>query len=214
MNQTNDYREYCPQCLFAKKTCYCAHIKRFDPKIKFVILIHQLEIDRKIATGRLSHLILENSLLIRGHDYSQNEKVNDLIADKQNYCAVLFPGDESVDVSALSLNEKQKQFPLDKQLVILVIDGTWATSRQTMRLSSNLASLPRFTFTLSKLSNFRIRKQPRPEFCSTVEAIYECICLLGESRGFDLNSGDHENLLHVFNVVVEQQLSFIGNSNI
>jgi len=205
------YREYCPACLFAKKVCYCSEIKRFDPKIKFVILIHQLEIERKIATGRLSHLILENSLLIRGHDYSQNEKVNELIEDKKNHCVVLFPGDLSVDVSALSLAEKQKQFPLNKELVIFVIDGTWATSRQTMRLSANLASLPRFTFTLSKLSNFRVRKQPRPEYCSTVEAIYECINLLGESRGFDIGSNVQENLLQVFNFVVEQQLSFFNN---
>ena len=40
-------REYCPQCLFTKKTCYCSKLRPFDPHIKFVILIHQIEIERK-----------------------------------------------------------------------------------------------------------------------------------------------------------------------
>ena len=31
--------------------CYCRHIKKFDPKIKFIILIHPIELKRRIATA-------------------------------------------------------------------------------------------------------------------------------------------------------------------
>lgn len=206
--QTLRPREYCPQCLFVKKNCYCSELRPFDPRIKFVILIHKLEIDRKIATGRLSHLILENSLLLPGHDYSEHSVVNQLLADTRYYPVVLFPGKNSTNLSLLSLEEKKLLVPEGKELLIFIIDGTWATARQTMRLSQNLAKLPRFSFNLNKPSQFRIRKQPKPEFCSTVEAIYETIELLGPSRGFDLESRKHDNLMHVFNFMVEKQLTF------
>ena len=120
-------REYCPRCLFTLKTCYCSNLKPFYPQIKFVILIHQLEIDRKIATGRLSHLILEQSELIPGHDYSLNLRVNELLGDDQFYPVVLFPGERSVNLSSLSHDQKVSLFPQNKTLLVFVIDGTWAT---------------------------------------------------------------------------------------
>lgn len=206
--EVNAPREYCPHCLFTLKTCYCSKLKPFYPKMKFVILIHQLEIDRKIATGRLSHLILEKSELISGHDYSLNQRVNELVQDEQYHPVVLFPGEGSVNLTPLSFEEKQSLFPQNKTLLVFVIDGTWATARQTMRMSSNLIKLPRISFELTKPSHFRVRKQPKPEFCSTVEAIYQMIELLGSSRGFDLTTRVHDNLMDVFNYMVEQQLSF------
>lgn len=201
-------REYCPRCLFTLKTCYCAKVKTFDPKIKFIILIHQLEIDRKIATGRLSYLILEKSELIAGHDYSHDVRVNELLKDEQYYPVVLFPGEGSVNLSLLNLDEKKSLFPHDKTLLLFVIDGTWATARQTMRMSTNLSTLPRISFDFNKSSNFRVRKQPKEGLCSTVEAIYETIEHLGPACGFNTQMRHHENLIEVFNYMVEQQLSF------
>jgi len=204
-------RKNCSRCGFSKKTCYCAKIKPFDSKIKFAILIHQLEIDRKIATGRLSHLILKNSHLIRGSDYSDDTQVNALVNDPQNYCVVLFPGKSSTNLSPLNLEEKKALIPSEKTLVIFVIDGTWATARHTMRISRNLMNLPRFSFELTKPSNFRIRKQPKLECCSTVEAIFQTIEHLGPSRNFDLSLGLHHNLLEVFDYMVDKQISFQQN---
>lgn len=201
-------RENCSKCGFSTKTCYCSQIKRFDSKIVFVILIHKIEIERKIATGRMSYLILENSLFIPGKDYSFEEQVNKLINNPQNHCVVLFPGKDSINLSQFDLDQKKDLFPSDKQLVIFVIDGTWATARHTMRVSQNLIDLPRISFDLVKPSNFRIRKQPKRECCSTIEAIHHCIEQLGPSRGFSLESRTHDNLLHVFDYMVEQQIVY------
>lgn len=209
--QEKQPRETCSQCGFSLKTCYCSQIKPFDPQMTFVILIHQLEIDRKIATGRMSHLILQNSFLIRGGDYSEDTQVNRLVNDPDNYCVVLFPGQHSTNLSQLNLKQKKNLFPSDKRLVVFVIDGTWATARHTMRVSRNLVSLPRLSFDLSRPSNFRIRKQPKAECCSTIEAIYETIEHLGPSRNFDLGQGLHENLLQVFDYMIEKQLVYQSN---
>jgi DTW domain-containing protein len=201
-------RVYCSACGFSLKTCYCAQIKIFDPGITFAILIHQLEIERKIATGRMAHLALENSLLLKGHDYSEHSTINELIANPQHQCVVLFPGQNSINLSRLSLNEKNNLFPDNKKLIIFVVDGTWSTARQTMHLSKNLKTLPRISFEPSHPSNFRIRKQPQSEYLSTIEAIHETIELLGDIKGLEQQNRPHDKLLQVFNYMVEKQLSF------
>lgn len=195
-------RENCSVCLLSKRTCFCHLIKSFDPKVIFAILIHKLEIERKIATGNLSHLILKNSYLLPGLDYSHDKVVNELIDNPKNHCVVLYPGEDSIN---LSHNDPRTLCPEGKQLVVFVVDGTWATARRTMYSSTNLKDLPRISFD-PKPSNFRIRKQPRPEYCSTVEAIHQTIELLGTSMGYEVESRKHDNLIEVFDYMVETQI--------
>ncbi len=196
-------RENCSVCTLSKRTCFCHLVKSFDSKVTFAILIHKLEIERKIATGTMSHLILKNSYLLPGCDYTDDEVVNQLIENPENHCVVLYPGKDSLN---LSTENTKANFPKDKRLVVFVVDGTWATARHTMRLSENLKTLPRISFD-PRPSTFRIRKQPKLECCSTVEAIHQTIELLGNSQGFDTNSREHDNLLEVFDFMVETQIA-------
>lgn len=202
-------RENCGICGFASKTCYCHLVKPFDSKIVFAILIHKLEIERKIATGRMSHLCLKNSYLIPGHDYSNDDVVNSLIDNPENHCVVLYPGKGATSLNALTSVEKKSLVPTGQLLVVFVIDGTWRTARQTMRMSSNLSKLPQISFQNTVPSNFRVRKQPSDECCSTVEAIHKTIELLADSQGFDINSRVHDNLIEVFDFIVDNQISFL-----
>ena len=191
-------RENCCVCRFSKKTCYCHLIKSFDSKVIFAILIHKLEIDRKIATGIMSHLVLENSYLIPGSDYTNDETVNGLIDDLQNHCVVLYPGEDALNLCDLTAAQKKAIAPSGKRLVVFVIDGTWRTARTTMRISENLKKLPQMSFDIALPSNFKVRKQPSDKCLSTVEAIHRTIDLLADSQGFNLDSHAHDNLLDVF----------------
>lgn len=203
------YRDLCVQCLQPQFGCYCSYIKKFDPKIKFVILIHPIETKRRIATGRMAHLCLENSELIVGQDYTQNRQVNDILKNPQFQSLVLYPGRDSRNLTKADSHSKAKLFADDKTPVIFVIDGTWATAKKTMHLSQNLKSLPRICFTPPGPSQFRVRKQPGVECYSTIEAIHHSIELLGEVVGFDLKSGQQDSLTYVFQKMVERQLGFI-----
>jgi DTW domain-containing protein YfiP len=207
------HREFCFTCRQPTFTCYCRHIKKFDPAIKFVILIHSLEARRRIATGRMSHLCLENSELIRGHDFTHNKKVNEILNDQSQFHIVLFPGPRSVNLTLLSQKERSVILPNEKKLTVFVIDGTWDTANKMIRLSENLHDLPRFCFTPSAPSNFKVRKQPKPGCLSTIEAIYQTIDLLGPYCGFDVRAGKHNALLKVFGEMVEQQLVFSKKLN-
>lgn len=203
------YRELCPACIQPKFGCYCKYIQRFDAQIDFVILIHPVEVRRRIATGRMSYLSLENSRLIMGQDYSGSKPVNDLIADPARHCVILYPGMQSKNLTPMSQGERSGLFPQGRKLTIFVIDGTWATARRTVRQSQNLNVLPRICFSPEKPSNFRVRKQPNPACYSTIEAIHHTIELVGSSQGFDATMREHDKLLYVFDKMVELQLEFI-----
>lgn len=209
LEQVPTFRELCPTCLQPKFGCYCKYIRRFYPEIDFVILIHPIEVRRRIATGRMAHLILENSKLISGQDYSRNDEVNCLIADSDRHCVILYPGIHSKNLSLLSPDDRYALFPPSKKLTLFVVDGTWATARRTMHQSENLKELPKVCFSPQSPSTFRVRKQPNSICYSTIEAIHHTVDLIGESQGFDTSKRTQDNLLEVFNKMVELQLDFI-----
>jgi DTW domain-containing protein len=201
------YRKICTHCIQPEFSCYCRHIQTFDPGIQFVILIHPIEVRRRVATGRMSHLILKNSLLVSGQDFSQNQQVNDLTEDPQNQCVVLYPGGAAINLSTLELPDRRSLIEPNKNLVLFVVDGTWATAKKTLRQSENLRLLPRLCFDPEQPSRFRVRKQPRPGYLSTIEAIHQTLELLSPPA-----DRAHDKLLYAFDKMVERQLEFVERS--
>lgn len=199
-------RDLCLTCRRPLLTCYCDHLRSFDPKIQFVILIHPREAKKKIATGRMSHLCLERSQLISGYDYSEDQRVNALLQDPENCPVILYPGKDSRNLSEMPPEERVFLFPEKKNLVVFVIDGTWITARKTLQRSKNLQNIRQICFTPGRPSRFRVRKQPKPNFFSTLEAIHQTIELLAGATGFDLSTRRHDSLLAVFDQMVDQQI--------
>lgn len=203
------HRKLCTQCFQSVATCYCGEIRPFDPRFRFVILIHPHEARRRIATGRMSHLSLKSSTLITGENFTDDKMVNRILRNPQFHSVILYPGRESMNLSPMTTEQRAGLFPQGKDPVIFVIDGTWRTAKKMLRLSENLRRLPQVCFTPPRLSRFRIRKQPAPECFSTIEAIHELIELVGPLAGFDLESRKHDALLDVFDSMVERQLTFV-----
>ena len=160
--QAPQYRVLCTSCTQPTFSCFCSQIKVFDPRMSFVILIHPIEVKRRIATGRMSHLCLKDSHLIKGQDYTHNNLVNDLITDPDYHSVILYPGINSKNLTPLAVEQRAELFPKTKKLRLFVIDGTWATARKMIRQSQNLNNLQRICFSPTTPSNFRVRKQPNP----------------------------------------------------
>jgi DTW domain-containing protein len=198
------FRSLCLNCRKASVTCYCHRVRAFSSEPEFVILIHQEEARRGIATGRMAHLCLKNSTLVRGVDFSKNETVNRILEDPNVYPVVLYPGPTAVNLSQIPAAARPRLFPSGKRLVIFVIDGTWSTARKMRRYSQNLHSLPYLSLTPRTPSQFRVRKQPKPHCLSTLEAIHELIELLAPPN----LARPHDNLIEVFQYMVNQQLTY------
>lgn len=198
--ETERIRLRCQKCLQPDFSCYCQWLQPFDPGVEFLILIHPKEFRRRIATGRMAHLMLHGSHLICGHDFSNHRELMPILRDPKRRCVMLYPGRQACNLSDMNQTER-RAYLHGGRLTVLVIDGTWSTARKMVNLSPCLQELPRICFTPTTPSNFRIRRQPRPECYSTIEAIHQALELLGGTP-----ERQHDRLLETFDRMVNRQL--------
>ncbi len=199
----------CFDCFRLKQHCLCSLIKPFETNTYFVLLMHPMEAKKeKLGTGRLCKASLKNSQIIIGIDFTQDDQVNALIRDPGNECMVLYPGEKALNISSDDIATLKSLGP--KRLVLFLIDGTWPCAKKMMKLSTNIKSLPRLSFTSTRPSLFVIKEQPA-DFClSTLESIH---FFLNESerRGLEILNHCHDNMLDVFKVMVDFQIECAKN---
>lgn len=213
--QTSYQREsFCYTCFRLQKNCLCHLIKPFVSKTHFVLLMHPMEAKKeKLGTGRISKACLKNSQIIMGVDFSDDREVNALIADSSNHCMVLYPGESALNISSDDISTLENLSNAHKRLVLFLIDGTWPCAKKMMKLSKNINSLPRLSFTASHQSLFAIKEQPA-DFClSTLESIHFFLTE-ADRRGFEQLHDSHHNLLDVFKSMVEFQIECAKNPDL
>jgi DTW domain-containing protein YfiP len=144
-------------------------------------------------TGRLTCLNLEGSEILQGLCFDDDPRFRALVDDPGNFCALLYPGKEALNLSAGG-------FPPDllagRRLVVFLIDSTWACSKAVLRESPGLLGLPRLMFEPREPSRYYIKRQPAPWCLSTLEATHELLLAL-EAAGLETYA-DKGRLLEVF----------------
>jgi DTW domain-containing protein YfiP len=198
-----NHRQMCYNCNRPQNCCLCSFVNPIDTKTKFVILIHPKEFKQiKNNTGRLTHMSLKNSELFVGLDFTDHKKINALIDNPKNYCAILYPS-----LDAINLNSDRLDLE-GKRLVLFVIDATWASSKPMLRLSKNLHNLPKMSFTHSKTSTYGFKRQPFEEALSTMESTH-CILEILHKVGLEsLTAQELKNFLNPFDELVKFQSKF------
>jgi DTW domain-containing protein YfiP len=207
-------RPFCLKCRKAQATCYCSLIRPFEAGVRFVILMHPREARNSIGTGRMLHRSVTDSVLIEGHDFTHDTRVNALIADPANHAAVLYPGRHSLNLSICTPAEASDFTPPGKRLTLFVIDGTWDLARGMINRSSNLKALPQIRFTPETASAYEIRQQPEAHCLSTLESVHwmiERFARLG-IQGLPAE-GAHHALVSVFRRMVKQQQDYEARSS-
>lgn len=183
--------------------CLCGLIQPFDTATRFVILMHPKEARKqKSGTGRLCHLVLKNSHLRIGVDFTTDTEVRALIEDPEYTSVLLFPAPQAVNLSQDGYQSLTKS---QGKLQIFVVDGTWPLAGKILRLSENLRALPAVSFTPRQPSNFQFKKQPRAECLSTLESIH-LLLELGQEQGVEVADRNIEQLPEIFERLVQIQL--------
>jgi DTW domain-containing protein YfiP len=168
-----------------------------------VILIHPKEYKKeKIGTGRLTHASLPNSSLIVGIDFSHHDQVNQLISNQENQCLLLYPGEMAIQTKELTETRKN--------LVIFILDGTWACARKMYNQSKNLQSLPKLSIQPTAPSLFVIKQQPQSLCLSTMEAVLYVLKDLEQAQ-MEV-SQDWEQILTPFKLMIQRQIEFASSS--
>ena len=142
--------------------CYCAAITRLDTQTRVVILQHPRERDMPIGTARMASLCLPRAELHVGIRWSDSAPLAAALADPARPPILLYPGPGARDI----LSD-----PPTGPVTLVVVDGTWSQAKVVVRDNPVLQALPRYAFAAPELSQYRIRKEPRAEYCSTIEAL-------------------------------------------
>jgi len=154
-------RELCPRCRRPAVVCYCAALPRVETRSRVVILQHPRERDMPIGTARMATLAISGAELRTGMQWDA-DTLADTLHDSARPPILLAPGPDARDI----LRE-----PPPGPVTLLVVDGTWSQAKSLIRRNPFLATLPRYAFTAPQPSQYRIRKEPKPEYVSTIEAL-------------------------------------------
>jgi DTW domain-containing protein YfiP len=187
----------------------CGHVRGVETRTRFVILMHPKEFKKiKNGTGHLTRLSLPNSELHIGVDFSSHTRVNALIADPENHCMLLYPGDES-----LCLNERSISVQ-GKANVVFVLDATWDCSKTMLKVSHNLARLQRISFHATKRSAFEIKQQPEAYCLSTIESVQTVMELMTLQGDETIDAEALEDFLNPFKAMIAYQKSCIAEDGV
>lgn len=194
-------REKCYRCYRPMSSCMCEEVRPVKNRTKFVILMHPKEYRKvKNGTGHLTHLSLEDSELYVGIDFSNHKAINAIVNEKNNRCFILYPSHHSVELNT------HKVVQNSENLVIFIIDSTWACADKMMRLSTNLHQLPHISFTHQKTSQFKIKEQPREYCLSTIESTQTVLEILVEQGYENISQEALSDFLNPFEKMIQYQL--------
>jgi len=185
-------RPMCARCRRPRSVCYCAALPHLETTTRVVILQHPRERDMPIGTARMASLCLPRAELHVGVRWSENPALASALSDPTRPPILLYPGPGARDI----LRE-----PPTGPVTLVVVDGTWSQAKTVVRDNPILQALPRYAFETPEPSQYRIRREPRVEYVSTIEALMHVLGVLeGEPARF-------RALLDPLNAMVDSQLA-------
>lgn len=202
----------CYKCFRPFETCYCKDIVPIKTDIKFVFLMHPKEAyKQKTGTGRLAHLTLIDSEIIVGVDFTENPRLKSLIQNPAYYPVLMYPSPEAWTATGTRENPPHtlKEACEGKTLLVILVDATWACAKKMVKLSKNLHTLPKISFTAGYKSIYTFKTEPQEDFISTIET---CYYLLQELRVGEFSTTlaqadfSPEPLMNIFKKMITTQL--------
>jgi len=182
-------RETCFVCFKARATCVCSSIVAIDNRTGVFVLQHPRERDHPIGTVRFVDLGLVNSKVIVAASAARDLRVPMAVPPRTG---LLFPRDDARDLEEVPADERPDN--------LLVLDGTWSQASTLYRRNPWLQALPHYRLSPSAPSRYRIRKEPRRDYVSTIESVLLALRILEpETTGFPA-------LLAAFDSMIDTQV--------
>jgi len=170
--------------------CYCEGLPTVATRTRLVVLQHPHERTHPFGTARLVKLCMPNaSVHVPTPGFTGTlEKRVEVAPD----AAVLFPHQDAEDLADLP----REQWPS----TLIAIDGTWGHAKRLYRENEWLQGCRHVKLQPSAPSNYRIRREPKPEYISTIEAIVEAL------RIIEPDNDRLDELLRAFDRMIDRQI--------
>jgi DTW domain-containing protein YfiP len=163
------------------------------------ILQHRQERNHALNTARIAALGLTHCRLHAVADGAVEDALPpDVISELKNAWLV-YPGVGSGNVAPPN--------PAAATIrPLILLDANWRKSRRMLLSSSWLQTLPRISFELPTPSRYRIRREPRSGYCSSLEAICTVLGTLEQDQK------KYAPLLASMDAMVDKQIERMGDA--
>lgn len=182
--------DICRRCEKPMDLCVCAAIDPVDTRVAVVILRHPQEQDRVLGTARIATLQLVNSVLKTGLSWRNLEKVIGQPVDPKRW-GILYLGtqqtSEPLPDAPLTVLTKKGGVAEDQQRTlhdiegIILLDGNWQQAKALWWRNAWMLKCRRLVLKPPRVSLYgNLRKEPRRESVSTIEAAAYTLAVLEE----------------------------------
>ena len=168
--------------------CVCSFVQPLAHHCAVTVLQHPRERRHPIGTARLLRLGLKNSQLHVCHALAAPAALAEQLA--QPGTALLFPHPRA---QALAAKRTQVQH-------LVLLDGTWSQARSLYRHNAWLHALLHVEIASDGIDRYRIRREPKPTYTSTIEAVVRAL------QAVEDNPQPFEHLLVAFERMIAAQM--------
>lgn len=185
---TDDLDTFCERCGKAKRLCVCTNAEPFDNRHFVLILQHPQEQDKELGTAGILKSALKNVRLEIALSRPSLTAVLKRPVDPKKW-GILYLGaqKETPIASGLYVLDKKGALASDRDQClgelegIILLDGSWSQAKALWWRNPWLLKTRRLLLVPEKRSLYgKLRKEPRRESVSTLEACAQCLNYLGE----------------------------------
>ncbi|MEH6452332.1 MAG: tRNA-uridine aminocarboxypropyltransferase [Psychromonas sp.] len=184
-------RVVCEHCFKAISACICKTIQSIDNQHFLHVLQDPSEEKKAIGTARILDLSLQRSKTTVGEYFDPANFILD-----NSY--LVFPSEQAIPASELA-----QRTQIDSNSQFILLDGSWKKAYKLLMSNPFLQALPKVAIDVDKKSAYRIRKSPREDGLSTVEAGYYLLAQL------ENDYAKFKPLLKSFEYMIDYQISKI-----
>ncbi len=170
----------CPRCGKPAALCVCADIVAEDNPIELLILQHPQEQDLMLGTARLTTLHFKRATLKVGLSWPSLSKILGRTVDPQRW-AILYLGSSNArelapDADVVAVTRKGALEPNQRAILrsiegVILLDGSWSQAKALWWRNPWMLKCRRVILGPRMPSRYgRLRREPRPDGLSTIEA--------------------------------------------
>lgn len=185
-------RLICPDCERPIKTCLCSEIIQLSCDYQLIILQDPKEAKHALSSAPILAKSITGARLLIGETF---DPINLLGNNWQQESLLVFPNEDSLSgIEAAQLKFKY----------VILLDGTWRKVSRLLHLNPWLTQIPSIAIQAMNASEYKIRKSPREDGLSTIEA---AVSILN-----DLQAGkDFSPILTAFKKMIALQITAMGS---
>ena len=184
-------RPLCSHCERPIKTCLCTEIVTLPCDFQLIILQDPKEAKHALSSAPLLEKSITGAKRIIGETFDPIQLLGE---DWQATSLLVYPHENG-------LSQPQAVKHGFKHLILL--DGTWRKVARMIHMNPWLSQLACFAIDSLNSSQYLIRKSPRDDGLSTIEA---AVCVLNELH----NEQSFDSILGAFHKMIELQIQAMG----